>query len=145
MADHRSHLQLCVPQKSYKRSSGTRALISGLLGAWYVKSTHDVYLLTAHGYQVFEIATNRPLFPLSTFGYTRGQILEEHQNMIKQYFGNGLFAGGSFEALLEQSLPADVQIDDRRMLARFLRSSLELEVSKRRNVKQLLLDPWITG
>lgn len=122
-----------------------RILTSGL---WVVRYANinlcsSSYHLTF--VQIFELATNEPLFPIGTFGLSAEQIDREHSRLIEQIFGNDGQTNERFTKHLEDRLPPDFGIKNIQRLSWLLLSMLQISPEKRMSAAQLLDHIFLEG
>lgn len=88
--------------------------------------------------EIFEFATNEPLFTLNTFGVAVEYVNKEHESLICDRIGNG---GGDcrvFSDYLKQRLPPTFGERDIQPFAAFLRSMLQTNPRQRSSSAQLV-------
>ena len=93
--------------------------------------------------EIFEFATNEPLFTLNTFGVTAECVNEEHESLISDRVGNDGRDCGVFSNYLKQRLPSTFGEKDIQPFTAFLRSMLQTNPRQRISSAQLLRHPWL--
>lgn len=93
--------------------------------------------------EIFEFATNEPLFTLNTFSVTAEYVNEEHESLICDRIGNDGQDCGVFSDYLKQRLPSTFGEKDIQPFAAFLRSMLQTNARQRIFSAQLLRHPWL--
>ncbi|KAL4922941.1 serine protein kinase [Aspergillus undulatus] len=96
----------------------------------------------ALGCLIFELATNKPLFPLGVFGLSWEEIDEEHLHLINQLFGNENTDRG-FVKYLSDRLPPDFGTENIQQLASLLSLMLQIDPRKRASAGDLINHPFL--
>ena len=93
------------------------------------------YLLISPWFQIFELATNRPLFSLETFDCTPSQIQEQYRCKISETL-DAKSSASSLETILHESLSTDFGSKDEEMLGNFVHCMLKVDPSNRYDCKR---------
>jgi serine/threonine-protein kinase SRPK3 len=88
--------------------------------------------------QIFELATNEPLFPLGTFGLTAEEVDQEHIRLISQLLHEEASSHEIFTKHLMDRLPPDFRAEDIQRLASFLSSMLRPDPQTRMSTTEIL-------
>lgn len=118
-----------------------RKLTYGLLGAWYISHREFITLSNCDA-QIFQLATNEPLFPLESFGYTVNEIHKILGSLMHKIIENG---SQQFAVYISERLPGDFGTENIEKLARFLWSMLQDRPQDRESIAVLLNDPFLVG
>lgn len=94
--------------------------------------------------QIFELATNEPLFPLGTLGLSAEQIDKEHDFLIGQILGNNGQGVGRFTEYLMDRLPG-FDTKDAQHFASFLLLMLQVNPGWRVSASKLLNHIFLVG
>lgn len=92
--------------------------------------------------QVFQLATNEPLFPLESFGCTVDETYEILGDLMHKFIGNG---SQQFAVYLSERLPEDFGVDNLEKLAHLLWTMLQERPQDRKSLAVLLNDPFLVG
>lgn len=95
--------------------------------------------------KIFQLATNEPLFPLTTFGLTREEIDKAYETLISQILGPSGQSGQDFARYLANRLPNDFGAENTQSLASFLLLMLQINPKRRLPTKDLLYAPFVSG
>jgi serine/threonine-protein kinase SRPK3 len=95
--------------------------------------------------KTFELATNKPLFPLGTFGLSKEQIDEEHLGLINRLLGDDDSVNKTFMQHLTDKLPANFGGANIESFASLLRFMLQQDPQKRISAARLLKHAFLGG
>jgi len=94
---------------------------------------------------MFQLATNEPLFPSSSFGLTTKQINEGHERLLHKVVDDEDQLHQGFKAHLSERLPPDFGVENLQHFALFLRSMLQEDPQARISTTQLLSHWYLAG
>jgi serine/threonine-protein kinase SRPK3 len=91
--------------------------------------------------QIFQLATNEPLFPLASFGCSTDEVHEILQSFMQNLFESGY---QKFIIHISERLPTDFGKEETEKLAIFLWSALQECPEDRGSATDLLNHPFLT-
>ncbi|KAL4766062.1 kinase-like domain-containing protein [Aspergillus foveolatus] len=129
------YIKRCNQQPVTPLALRAPGLIRRHTGDAAIDDTIDIWSL---GCLLFELATNEPLFPLDTFGLTRGDIDNDHCYVIDQRLGSNSLRNEKFTAHLRDRLPDSFGAESVEALASFLLLMLRINPRERLPARDLL-------
>lgn len=105
-------------------------------------SHHSFVPLSNRDTQIFQLATNEPLFPLDSFGCSVDEVHRNVESVTQKLIENG---SQKFAAYNSEKLPNNFGIENVAQLAYFLWSMLQENPQNRKPTTALLDHPFIVG